>query len=348
MPSIYNIIIYLFVFTRLLLLRGEEITPLASDTSFQPLETRLSDAISYSKEGPNYVGFLTIGKERPIDESTYLYVKFALEHYKEKGVVFILLKLNTPGGEVFSTLKICDLLQKLDTNDHIPVVAFIDNWAISAGALLAYSCRFIAAAKSASMGAAEPIGMGRDGENETASEKVNSTLRAEISNLANYYRRDPLIAEAMVDKDMILVLRAEKVVRLENEGELRKGGEIISRKGKLLTLNAEQLMTYKVADFMVPATPVAAITIQEEKAGSWPAAKNPLFHEPFFAKIPQAFIISYSDWKIGFFAFLAHPFIASILVMGLIIGIYLELSCPGLVLPAAAAIICLAFLILSP
>jgi len=347
MQSMRNIIIYLLALIGLLPLAWAGNTPIAPDTTLQPLETRLGEAISYSEEGPNYVGFLSIGKERPIDETTYLYVKFALEHYREKGVAFVLLKLNTPGGEVFSTLKICELLQKLDTNDHIPVVAFIDNWAISAGAMLAYSCRFIAAAKSASMGAAEPITMGGDGKMETASEKVNSALRAEISNLANYYGRNPLIAEAMVDKDMILVLRDGKVVRLENEGELSKGDQIISRKGKLLTLNAEQLMTYKVADFMVPAAPVATITVQEEKAGSWPAAKNPLFHEPFFAKIPQAFIISYTDWKIGFFAFLTHPFIASILVIGLIIGIYLELSYPGLILPAAVAIICLAFLILS-
>ena len=340
MKLINNIIIILLAIAGIVPLAGEVVNSNA-------LEMRLSEAISYSEEGPNYVGFLTIEKERPIDESTYIQVKFALEYYKEKGVAFVLLKLNTPGGEVFSTLKICELLQKLDTNDHIPVVAFIDNWAMSAGAMLAYSCRFIAVAKSASMGAAEPITMGGDGKMETASEKVNSALRAEISNLANYYGRDPLIAEAMVDKDLILVMRGGKVVRLENDSELSKEDQIISRKGKLLTLNAEQLIAYGVADFMVPPMPVAPITAQEEKEGLWPADKNLLFHEPFFAKIPQATILSYSDWKIGFFAFLSNPFVSSILVMGLIIGIYLELSHPGLILPAVVAIICLAFLILS-
>jgi len=344
---LFQIFLFIFSLARLVPLEGKVRDPVRSDTVPQSLEMRLTEAVRYSEEGLNLIGLLTIGKDRAIDESTFLYVKFALEHYKEKGVCFVLLQLDTPGGEVFPALKICDLLQKLDTNDHIPVVAFIDNWAISAGAMLAYSSRFIGVVKSASMGAAEPITMGGDGKMETAPEKINSALRAEMSNLANFYGRNPLIAEAMVDKEMILVLRKGEIVRLENENEVRSGDQIISRKDKLLTLNAEQLIEYGVADFLVPPSPVASLTAQEERAGEWPAVKNLLFQEPFFAKIPNAVILSFSDWKIGFFSFLSNPFVASLLVMGLIIGIYMELSHPGLILPAMLACICLAFLLLS-
>ena len=78
------------------------------------------------------MGYLAIEKDRGIDQSTYLYVKFALEEFKKQKVPFIVLTYML-GGEVFASMKISELLQKIDAEDHIPVVAFIDNWAISAG-----------------------------------------------------------------------------------------------------------------------------------------------------------------------------------------------------------------------
>jgi membrane-bound serine protease (ClpP class) len=315
------------------------------------LEERLKTAIPFKQDAENLIGYITIEKERPINESTYLYVKFALEHYKKLGVSFILLNLNTPGGEVFSSMKIADLLHQIDVQDHIPVVAFIDNWAISAGAMLAYASRFIGITNTASMGAAEPITVGSEGKMETASEKINSALRAEFINLAHFYNRNPLIAEAMVDKDIILVRRDGKITRLEKEEEIRSEGsnpdQIISRKGKLLTLNAEELIDEGVADFMVQPHALAPITEQERLAGEWPASKNLLFQEPFFAQIPHAKIVAYSDWKIVFFSLLSHPLISSLLFLGLIVGVYMEMSHPGFGFPGILALVCLSLILLS-
>jgi len=325
---------------------------LASTASHdQSLEGRLQAAIPIKQEGENLIGYIYLERERPIDQSTYLYVKYALEHYKKLGVSFILLDLNTPGGEVFASMKIADLLHQIDVQHHIPVVAFIDNWAISAGAMLAYASRFIGITNTASMGAAEPIMAGADGKMETASEKINSALRAEFINLAQYYKRNPLIAEAMVDKDMILVRRDGQIIRLEKEDEIRTQGpdpdQIVSRMGKLLTLNAEELMDYGVADFMVDLHALAPITPQETAAGEWPASKNLLFQQPFFAQIPQAKIVSFSDWKIGFFSLLSHPLISSLLFLGLIVGVYMEMSHPGFGVPGVVALVCLCFILLS-
>jgi membrane-bound ClpP family serine protease len=315
------------------------------------LEERLKSAIPIKEEGENLVGYLQIERERPIDQSTYLYVKSALEYYKKLGVCFILLDLNTPGGEVFAAMKIADLLHQIDVQDKIPVVAFIDNWAISAGAMLAYASRFIGIVNTASMGAAEPITVGAEGKMETASEKVNSALRSEFINLAHYYHRNPLIAEAMVDKDLILVRRNGQIIRLEKEEEIRTDGkdpdQIISRKGKLLTLNAQELIDEGVADFMVVPERIPPVTSTELSVGRWPASKNLLFHSPFFARIPNAQIVSFSDWKIGFFSFLSHPLISSLLMMGLILGIYMEMSHPGFGFPAILALICLGLILLS-
>ena len=188
------------------------------------LHDMFKEYISYSETEQNLIGYLYIGHDRPIDQATYIYVKFALDDYKKKGVRFIILHLNTPGGEVLSSMKITDLLQKCDVRDHIPIVAFIDDWAISAGAMLAYACRFIAVIPNSIMGAAEPVLIGKEGQMEAASEKVNSALRAEFASLASFYNRNPLVAEAMVDKDMILVIRNRKIIKLRNEKDVIMSG----------------------------------------------------------------------------------------------------------------------------
>lgn len=311
----------------------------------------LAAKIHYDNSGNNLVGYLYIGPDRPIDQSTYLQVKFALEEYRKRNVIFVLLHLDTPGGEVFPSMKIADLLQKMDSQYHIPVVAMIHNWALSAGAMLAYSCRFIAVTGTSLMGAAEPVFAGGEGKMETAPEKIVSALRAEFASLAKFWGRNPLVAEAMVDKDMFLIRRNGQFIQLDSEQQLQAEGmtadEVISAKGKLLTLDADQLLKYGIADFDVPITATREVTPLEKKLGEWPAEQSQLFNYPFFAKIPQATLVYYHDWKIGFFAFLTHPFVSSLLMMGLIIGIYMEMSHPGLGFPAIIALLCLALIVLS-
>jgi membrane-bound serine protease (ClpP class) len=275
-----------------------------------------------------------------------------LEFYKKQSPIFIILELDTPGGEVFAAQKISDALKEMDTQYNIPIVTFINNWAISAGAMLAYSSRFITVVKDGSMGAAEPVYAGEGGKMETASEKVNSALRTDFANRARFFDRNPLIAEKMVDKDPILVLRHGSIIRLENESQIRLTGPdvdiVISPKGKLLTLNAVQMMDYGVADLMLSPAKLSEITPAEQKAGQWPAGKMLLFQAPFFSTIPQATIQSYQmDWKTRFFVFLATPLVSSLLFMGLIIGAYIEMNHPGLSLPGSIAAICLFLIVLS-
>ena len=317
----------------------------AAQESKEELNHEFRKYIKYTETGGNYVGYIHIGNERPIDQSTYIYMKFALKDFVEQGVSFVVLNLNTPGGEILSALKIVDLLQKLDVQHKIPVVAFVNNWAVSAGAMLAYACRFIAVESNSIMGAAEPVILGQKGEMVTASEKVNSALRAQFGTLASFYGRNSLIAEAMVDKDLVLVLRDHKIIRLNNIDEVRSAGAhpdmLISGKGKLLTLSGQLLLDLGVADFMVPTAPSGVITDKEWKQGVWPASKNLVFQEPFFAQIPHAVMVDYHDWRVGFFTVLTHPVIASLLFIGLVIGLYIEINTPGFGVPGSIALGCL-------
>ncbi|MCE5319159.1 MAG: serine protease [Parachlamydia sp.] len=315
-------------------------------------EQEIKAHIKYSDTGPNRVGLITINeRDSSISDATWIYVKKAVDFYKETKPIFVILELNTPGGEVFAAEKISDALKELDTQYNIPVVAFIDNWAISAGALLAYSCRFIAIVKDAAMGAAEPLTV-EGGESKVASEKVNSAFRADFSNRAAFYGRNSDLAQAMVDKDVILVYRFGQIVRLDSESQIRSKGPdpdvVINSKGKLLTLNSEQLMKYGVADLQVLPQKLVAVTPEEKEKGQWPASKMLLFSAPVFNAIPNAIIQPYKmDWKTRFFVLLANPIVQSALFLGLMLGLYMEISSPGVSLPGSIAALCLFMIILS-
>ncbi|QVL56831.1 MAG: serine protease [Simkaniaceae bacterium] len=329
----------------------EEQTEYSRVVSAAEFNEEFEKYVSYSKTEQNLIGYIRIDNKRSINQATYIYVKFALKDFIKKGVRFVVLDLDTPGGEVLAALKIVDLLQKLDVQYHIPVVAFIDNWAVSAGAMLAYSSRFIGVLPSSLMGAAEPVILGKEGQMVSASEKVNSALRAEISNLASFYGRNPLIAEAMVDKDLILVLRNHKIVKLKSESEVINTGSspdvIISGRGKLITLNSKQMIDLGIADFEVPFKPVPEITDKEWNKGVWPASKVLIFEEPTLNKIPHAVMIDYQDWRVGFFTVLTHPIVATLLFVGLVIGLYIEINTPGFGVPGSIALGCLALILLS-
>lgn len=314
-------------------------------------EQKFNTYVSYSNSGENLIGYLRIDDKRPINQATYIYTKFALKDFVKKGVRFVVLDLDTPGGEVLAALKIVDLLQKMDIQYHIPVIAFVNNWAVSAGAMLAYSCRFIGSVPSSLMGAAEPVILGKEGNMVRASEKVNSALRAEFANIASFYGRDPLIAEAMVDKDLILVIRNHKVVKLRHESDVINSGSspdiIISGRGKLLTLNAKQMVDLEVADFEVPYQALPEITENEWNQGIWPASKLLLFEEPTLKKIPHAMMIDYQDWRVTFFTALTHPIVATLLFVGLVIGFYIEINTPGFGVPGSIALSCLVLILIS-
>lgn len=313
------------------------------------LSVDFAERIHFDPDGENRIGHILIDdRTSGINQSTWVYVKAALDYYKVHKPIFIILELNTPGGEVFSAQTISDALKEMDTQHDIPVVAYINNWAISAGAMLAYSSRYIATVKDGSMGAAEPVLQGEGGKMESASEKVNSAIRSDFANRAAFFDRNPNIAEAMVDKDIILVERDGAIIKVDSESEIKPTDILVSPKGKLLTLTAKEMMDYKVADLLVPPEKVNPTTYEEKSSGDYPFNRMLLSHAPFFKDIPNAVIDSYRmDWKGVFVSWLAHPVVQSILLLGLMMGFYLELSTPGFGLPGTIAVTSLALIAIS-
>lgn len=314
-------------------------------------EEKLKQEIHFQGEAPRIGRIMIDDMKAGINEATWIYVHAACEEYKKSKPACVILELNTPGGEVYAAQRISDALKELDTQFGVPVVAHINNWAISAGALLAYSCRFIVIAKDASMGAAEPVTFGETGEMKEAPEKVNSALRSDFLNRARFFGRNGDIAEKMVDKDLILVKRNGAIIRLLSDEDIIKTGPtpdvVISPKGKLLTLNAEQLIEYNVADAMLPPLKREPLTAEELSSGTFPVAKSALGELPFFGASHAIIDTFQMSWQTRFFALLANPMVSSLLFLGLMVGFYMEMSSPGFGLPGLVALLSLFFIILS-
>lgn len=122
-----------------------------------------------------------------------------LGHYLERSIIdaegagasAIVLDINTPGGRLDTVLEMRDVI--LDT--EIPVIAFVNREAFSAGALITIASDQIWMTPGGVFGAATPV----DGGGNTASEKTISAVRSTFRSTAEQQGRDPAIAEAMVD-----------------------------------------------------------------------------------------------------------------------------------------------------
>lgn len=126
------------------------------------------------------------------------------------------LDIDTPGGRIDAAERISDALR----NARIPVYAYVNPRALSAGALIAMSTNGIYMRPGAVLGAATPV----DGQGVKASEKLVSAMRAEFRAVAEQRGLDPRLAEAMVDenveipgvvkKGQLLTLSTGEAVRL--------------------------------------------------------------------------------------------------------------------------------------
>jgi len=115
----------------------------------------------------------------------------ALNIAQQKKADLVIIHLNTYGG----MLDAADSIRTRLLNLPIPVVAFIDNNAGSAGALISIACNRIYMRSGASIGAATVVNQNA----EALPDKYQSYMRAMMRSTAEKRGRNPIIAEAMVD-----------------------------------------------------------------------------------------------------------------------------------------------------
>ena len=122
------------------------------------------------------------------------YVARAIKTAEAANASAIVLDIDTPGGRVDAAERIVDAVQ----GASIPVYAFINPRAYSAGAMIALAAKGIYMQPTGVVGAATPV----DGEGTKASEKMVSAMRAAFRALAESRGVDPRLAEGMVDESI--------------------------------------------------------------------------------------------------------------------------------------------------
>ncbi|WP_300933758.1 NfeD family protein, partial [uncultured Duncaniella sp.] len=246
-----------------------------------------------------------------IGSSTWRYTREALDEAEKEGADMLLVHLNTYGGSVVHADSIRTALMRFPR----PVVAFVDNNAASAGALIALACDSVYMCSGSSMGAATVVN-GNDGS--AMPDKYQSYMRAMMrataeshgkiaeSDSALRWRRNPVIAEAMVDS------------RVEVDGLIDST--------RVLTFTPEEAIKWGYAD---------------GKAESVDEVLSALNYDNNYAVIEY-----HPTWMDHLIGFLTNPAVQAFLIMVIVGGIYMEMHSPGVGFPSAAAIIaaCLYFL----
>jgi membrane-bound serine protease (ClpP class) len=158
--------------------------------------------------------------EGPIASPILYILKRGINEANENSADAIVLKVDTPGGELKTTLEMMELLDKFEGE----TVTFIDDEAISAGAYISIATQEIYFSPSGVMGAAAVIqGTGEDVP-ETAKLKIDSYLLAKVRTMTSNYPYRSQVVRAMMDESY----------------ELKIEEEILKEKGELLTLTAEE------------------------------------------------------------------------------------------------------------
>jgi len=162
------------------------------------------------------------------------FIQRSLDEAAQAGATAVILDMDTPGGRVDAAEQIVDAIQ----DSEVPVYAFINRRAFSAGALIALATDGIWMRPGSVMGAATPV----SGAGEKAPEKIVSAMRSEMRALAEARGLDPRVAEAMVDEDIAIdgVVEQGKLLTLTTDEAVRLGyaQEVADWEGMLETANA--------------------------------------------------------------------------------------------------------------
>lgn len=247
-----------------------------------------------------------INIKEEIGSASWSHLKNGLYQAQQKQANYVILHLNTYGGFVIEA----DSMRTAILNCKIPVIAFIDNNAASAGALIATACDSIYMSQSATIGAATVVTQ----TGEKAPDKYQSYMRALMRSTAESHGRDtiitahndtiiqwkrnPLIAEAMVDERVVV--------------------PILTDTTKVLTLTSTEAIEIGYANGIVEN--ISDIISNNLHIKSYELDN---YNPTPFDHIKD---------------FLMNSIVQSLLIMVIFGGVYLELKTPGIGAPICLAI----------
>ena len=241
--------------------------------------------------------YFSIDLKKNVGSTTWIYIQKGFEEARKANANIIIIEMNTYGGEV----SFADSIRTKILNSDIPVIVFIDNNAASAGALISIACDKIYMSQAATIGAASVV----DQTGQKLPDKYQSYMRATMRATAEAHgkdtvvtgndtvvkwKRDPLIAEAMVDERTVVPNVADS--------------------GKILTFTTQEALKYGYCD----GTAENIREIIKKESGNQPY---------------ELVKFKPTTWD-NIKGFLMSPILQGILIMLIIGGIYFELQSPGI------------------
>lgn len=219
----------------------------------------------------------------------------------EKNADVVIVRLNTYGGAVDAA----DFIRTRIIKSAVPVVAFVDDKAISAGALIALACDSVYMRQGGSMGAASVV----NGQGELMPDKYQSFMRSLMRATAEshgkvihveangdtveQWRRDPRTTEAMV------------------------GGK-----------DTASVLSFTVEEAIAAGYCEGKAESVEQIVSSWLKMGSDCVIDTY----QPTFIDS-------LFGFLSNPAVQAILIMLIVGGVYFELQSPGIGFALLVAIV---------
>src|SRR5437667_2654874 len=243
-----------------------------------------------------------------ISPSLLMFLRRTEKAAESSGALATIFEMDTYGGRLDSAAEITNVLNRAT----IPTYTFINSNAGSAGSLIALATQRIYMAPVSAIGAAAPVLPTGEDLPATERDKTISYWSALIRSSAIRNGHNPDVGEAFMNKDK----------------EVKVGDRLIHPKGALLTLNGQEATERINGKPLLAAGIADSIVDLRQKAGLTGniTSLNPSGFEQLALWITA---------------------LAPLLLLGGIIGAYLEFKIPGASLPGIISAICFALFFLG-
>ncbi|MEO6741991.1 MAG: NfeD family protein [Chthoniobacteraceae bacterium] len=238
-----------------------------------------------------------------VGPAQFYFLRRALKEAQRANASAVVLDVDTFGGRVDSAMEEMDAL----LTTRIPTLAFVNTKAISAGSLISLAAKRIYMHPNAVIGASAVVAGEGEDLKETMKEKSTSMVAAKARGAARAGSHPEDVAEAFVRK----------------ESEVKRGDVVVDSKDTLLTLNATD------ATKQYDGQPLLA----EGTAENLDELMKTAGLTGTMRRIEPSGFETIAFWI---------TMLAPLLLIGGMVGAYIEMKAPGFGIPGIVSIICFA------
>jgi membrane-bound serine protease (ClpP class) len=238
-----------------------------------------------------------------ISGAQFFFLRRALKNAERQHASALVLDMETYGGDVKAAIDSMDALLKT----QLPTFTYVNNKAISAGAMIALATQHIYMSPTAVIGAAAPVQSSGEDLSKTMADKTVSALSAMARAASQKNGHNAELADAFINK----------------EKEVKIGDVVIDRSDTLLTLSADE------ATRIYNDKPLLADGV----AGSLEAMLQQAGLTGVVERVTPSGFEQMAFWITA---------VAPLLLLGGIIGGYIEIKTPGFGIPGLISLTCFA------